>query len=223
MASSQEEVFLLSASKDVVVATSAKGAPREKTVHALLNSAHDTETEQGMVFLRRVFALLVMQYSAVLMIASPFALIDAFKDYIHPYHTILEVVAIAGIVSSLVLAVTRGAIYPFATVAIVSLTLSVGLELGLSFANASWGRYGLMAVGQSTTSFSVILSILQFPTKSLVWFTYPTAAVVCLLLASLWIVVLFETGLSLKIATYIGLGGWTFCMINVVCPMSVIR
>jgi hypothetical protein len=198
-----------------------KERPEKKTVHALLDSASDTEVEQGMVFLRRVFALLVIQYSAVLMIASPFAFIEVFKDIIHPYHTIMEMVGIAGIIASLVLAVTRGAIYPFATVAIISLTLSVGLELGLSFANASWGRYGLMAVGQATTSFAIILSILQFPTKSLVWFTYPAAAIVSLLLASLWMVVLFETGLSLKTATFIGLGGWAFCVINVLCVPPV--
>lgn len=67
--------------------------------------------------MRRVFALLVMQYSTVLMLgASPFALIGTFQEAIHPHHNILEVIAVTGIVSSLVLAVTRGAIYPFARV-----------------------------------------------------------------------------------------------------------
>jgi len=176
-----------------------------------------------MVFLRRVFALLVMQYTTVLVVASPFALIQAFQKAIHPYHNILECAAIAGIVASILLAITKGAIYPFARIALVSLTLSVALELGLSFAGASWGRYGLIAVGQATTSFAIMLALFQFDTKSLKWLTFPVAVVVCLVLSGVWIVVLFESGLSFKIAAAVGLGGWAFCMLNLFCVPHITK
>lgn len=152
--------------------------------------------------------------STILIIASPFALIQAFQQAIHPYHNILETIAICGIVASLILAITRGAIYPFARVSLVGLTLSVALELGLSFSSASWGQYGLIAVGQATTSFAIMLSIFQFPTQSLVWLSYPEAAIICLVLSGMWIAVLKESGLSLLVATAVGLGGWAFAMIN---------
>jgi hypothetical protein len=129
----------------------------------------------------------------------------------------LETIAICGIVASLVLALTRGAIYPFARVSLVGLTLSVALELGLSFSSASWGQYGLIAVGQATTSFAIILSIFQFPTRSLIWLSYPEAALICLVLSGMWIAVLKESGLSWLVATAVGLGGWAFAMLNLLC------
>ena len=217
MSSNEEDKPLIAGGNDVVIATSAQGAPLEPTVHALLNSEDDAIGEQGMVFMRRCFALLVMQYSSILVIASPFALIQAFQEAIHPFHNWLEAIAIVGIISSLVLAVTKGAIYPFARVSLVSLTLSVALELGLSFAGASWGKYGLIAVGQATTSFAIMLSLFQFPTKSLKWLTFPAAAIICLVLSGLWILVLFETGASIRVAAGVGLGGWAFAMLNLFC------
>lgn len=57
-----EQPLLSSTDDNVVVATSAEGAPLEKTVHALMESTDEVEAEVAMVFIRRVFALLVMQY-----------------------------------------------------------------------------------------------------------------------------------------------------------------
>lgn len=148
---------------------------------------------------------------------SPFALIRAFQEAIHPFHKSLETVAIVGIISSLVLAAFKGAIYPFARVSLVSLTLSVALELGLSFAGASWGKYGLVAVGKATTSFAIMLSLFQFPTKSLKWLTYPAAAIICLVLSGLWMLVLFESGASIRVMAGVGLGDWAFAMLNLLC------
>lgn len=112
------------------------------------------------------------------------------------------------------LAIWKGAIYPFARVALVSLMVSVALELGLAFATASWGKYGLIAVGQATTSFAVMLAFFLFD-SSLQWLTYPTAAVVCLLVSCIWMVVLIETGLRpIRLAVAVGLGGWVFAILN---------
>lgn len=147
---------------------------------------------------------------------SPFALIRAFQEAIHPFHKSLETVAIVGIISSLVLAAFKGAIYPFARVSLVSLT-SVALELGLSFAGASWGKYGLVAVGKATTSFAIMLSLFQFPPKSLKWLTYPAAAIICLVLSGLWMLVLFESRASIRVMAGVGLGDWAFAMLNLLC------
>lgn len=204
-----------------VVATSIRheaGASPELTVHALLESNNQDQVEKGMVFMRRVFALLVLQYMSILLVASPFTLIETFQESIHPYHNWLEVVAVAGIVASLCLAVTKGTMYPFARVSLICLTLAVALELGLSFSSASWGHCGIIAVGQATTSFAVILALLQFETRSLEWLTYPAGAFVMLVVSCLWMVVLVETGLvSLLVSIYIGLGGWAFALINLYC------
>jgi len=203
--------------RDSVVATSTKTPALKPTVHALLESGKEDEVEKGMVFMRRVFALLVLQYMTILLVASPFTFIKSVQENIHPYHNWLEAVAVIGIVGSLGLAVLKGTTYPFARVALVCLTLFVALELGLSFASASWGKCGIVAVGQATTSFAVILAIFQFETRSLAWLTYPTAAVVMLVVSCMWMVVLIETGLSLVVSVSIGLGGWVFALMNLFC------
>ena len=190
----------------------------ELTVDAMLESDDQVHVERGMVFMRRVFALLVLQYLTILLVASPFTFVESFQvRIIHPYHNALEAVAVIGIVSSLVLAVFKGTTYPWARVALVGLTLSVALELGLSFATASWGRCGIVAVGQATTSFAVILALLQFETESLAWLDYFGAAIVCLVVSSLWMVGLMELGARTTVAVSILLGGWAFALINLYC------
>ena len=209
-----------------VVATSIKNPSPAvmPTVHALLESSNHDQIEQGMVFLRRVFALLVLQYGTILFVASPFAMIGTFQQHVaHPYHNTLEAVAVTGIVGSLLLALCKGATYPYARVALVCLTLSVALELGLSFAEASWGRYGLIAVGQATTSFAVILALFQFDSKSLEWLTYPAAAMVCLLLSGIWMAVLVESGLRPTLALAVGLGSWAFAIVNLLSCKQITK
>lgn len=115
------------------------------------------------------------------------------------------------------LAITKGAIFPMTHVALVSLTLFVGLEMGLTFAGASWGRCGLIALGQATSNFAVILSVLQFDKQSLLWLDYTTAAVLCLCLSGLWTVVQAEIGISWKIAAAVSLGGWGFTLMVLFC------
>lgn len=204
--------------KDTVVATSTGGTLQmTRTVHALLESSRSDDNKEAEVFLRRLWALLVFQYGIILFVASPFALIDTFRQTITPYHHILEVVAFSGIVLSLCLAITKGAIFPFAHVALVSLTLFVALEMGLTFAHASWGRSGLVALGQATASFTVILSLLQFDSRSLVWLTYPAAALLCFCLSGLWVVVQAEIGVSWEIAAAVSLGGWAFSVMVLFC------
>jgi len=194
------------------------------TVHALLESSNRDQIEQGMVFLRKVFALLVLQYGTILFVASPFAMIGTFQQHVaHTYHNTLEAVAVTGIVGSLLLALCKGATYPYARVALICLTLSVALELGLSFAEASWGRYGLIAVGQATTSFAVMLALFQFDSKSLEWLTYPTAAMVCLLLSGIWMAVLVESGLKTALAVAVGLGSWAFAIVNLLSCKQITK
>lgn len=93
--------------------------------------------------------------------------------------------AFGGIVASLCLALARGAIYSWAHVALVSLTLFVALKMGLTFTDTPWEMNGLIALGKATTSFAVILAALQFDSRSLMWMTYPTAALLCLCMSRL--------------------------------------
>jgi hypothetical protein len=62
-----------------------------------------------------------------------------------------------------------------------------------------------------------MLSLFQFPTKSLKWLTYPAAAIICLVLSGFWMLVLFESGASIRVAAGVGLGGWAFAMLNLLC------
>ncbi|KAL7550063.1 hypothetical protein ACHAWF_013298 [Thalassiosira exigua] len=202
---------------DNVVATSTGTMHECRTVHALLESSDKGDQEVADIFLRRLWALLVFQYGIILFIASPFALIDSFRHTIAPYHEVLEIVAFTGIALSLCLAITKGATYPYPYVALVSLTLFVALEMGLTFAHASWGPCGLVALGQASTSFAVILSVLQFDSRSLMWLSYPTAALMCLFLSGLWSVILAEVGLSWSIAAAVSLGGWAFALMVLFC------
>ncbi len=78
-----------------------------------------------------------------------------------PYLDFLEVVAFGCIVTLLCLALIRGVIYPYTHVVLESLTLFVALEMGLTFVDTPWRMNGLIALGQATTSFVVLLSVLQ--------------------------------------------------------------
>lgn len=188
---------------------------KNRTVHALLLSSSSEDQKEADVFLRKLWALLVFQYGTILFVASPFALIDPFRKIIEPYHHVLEGVAFSGIFLSLCLAIKKGASHPLAShVALASLTVFVALEMGLTFANASWGPSGLVALGQATTSFAVVLSVLQFES---LWLTYPTAALLCLCLSGLWTVVQAEIGVSWTIAAAVSLGGWAFTLMVLMC------
>jgi hypothetical protein len=159
----------------------------------------------------------------ILVLASPFSLINSFREAVESMHGVLEIVAIVGIAGSMGLALAKGIMYPFAQVSLVSLTIFVGLELGLSFAGASRGRYGLMAVGQATSCFTVVLVLLQFDIRSTKWLTYPAAALVCLALSGVWMLVLLEIGATWKVAVGVGLGAWAFSVNITICSMYIAK
>lgn len=196
--------------RDLVVATSTQGGSLQRTVHAKLASANMQDYEDGDLFLRKVWALLVLQYLAILFLVSPFCLVQSFQKSIEPFHAIMEIVAISGIAASFCLSLVKGPIWPFAHIALVSLTCFVSLEIGLSLAGKSWGVWGLIAIGQANTSFAVLSSLLQL---RVVWISYVSAAVVCLGLTFLWMLVLLMTGASTVVSVSVALGGWTFFLI----------
>ena len=47
----------------------------------------------------------------------------------------------------------------------ISLTIFVGIEMGLSFSQKSWGENALLAIGQATSGFAMILGMLQFKVR----------------------------------------------------------
>ncbi|CAB9500739.1 expressed unknown protein [Seminavis robusta] len=206
--------------RSTVKATSTQG-PLQETAYALLESDDIENVKIGLVYLRRVWALTFMQYASIFIIASPFALLESVKATVEAYHFALEVVAVAGIIGSFSVALWKGPMFPFAHIALVSLTISVGLEIGISLATSSWGEVGLLAIGQATTNFALILAIIQFDAHSLKHFTYPVASLICLLFSLCWMIIMVEEGQSWKMAGYVGLGGWAFTMMNVVCSWYV--
>lgn len=206
-----------------VIPTSTGGTSPQLTVHSLFESKDPEQEEQGMTFMRRVFALLVFQYSTVLIVASPFALIEPFQNFIHPMHVALWWTSLACMIGSILLAVAKGAVRPYSRIVIVTLTLSVALQLGLEFEQVSWGDYGLLAVGQATASFALLLALFQFEASSLEWLSAITTALMCLLLSGIWSVILHEVGLSWQIAVVVSFAGWIFCMLNVLQFQSLCK
>jgi hypothetical protein len=166
-----------------------------------------------LAFLRKVWALLVFQYTTVLVLTSPFAFIYSFQEILHPLHTILEGIANAGgIAGTLVLGASKGTVYPFAQICLLSITFFVALNLGLTFATASWATEGFVALGQATTPPPVSPSFWPLLHFDLKWLNYPTAAGLCLILAGMWSMVLVEAGVDWRISVAIAAGAWAFVL-----------
>ena len=142
---------------------------------------------------------------------SPFGLIESLKNGIELYHTWLQIIAITGIAGSICLALVKGRQFPYAHVCLGLITFFVAFELGTLFAHYFWGKLGLIALGQAVTSFAIILALVQFEMN---WLGCVEAAICCLALAIMWMVVLFEGGEARWfVCVAVGLGGWAFTMV----------
>mmetsp|Transcript_33880 Transcript_33880/g.41547 ORF Transcript_33880/g.41547 Transcript_33880/m.41547 type:complete len:251 (-) Transcript_33880:280-1032(-) len=203
---------------EYVVATSIRNGGLRKTAKSMRLSTVVVEKETFQSFTRKLWALLVLQYTAILVLSSPFALLESFAVQVEPYHFVLECIAFGGIGVSFAIALTKGPMWPFAHIALVGLTLFVSLEMGLTFAEASWGRYGLIAIGQATTNFAIILALITMETQ---WLSYTTGTAICLICAGIWMLVLTMTGLSVTYACYVALGGWGYTLMVIFCSAQV--
>lgn len=199
--------------EDYVIATSTGGTSPEPTVHVLMHSSNPDDANKAITFKNRVLALVVFQYTSVLIVASPFALIPAFQDIVHPHFHTLYITFFVIMVLSILLAITKGAMYPYSRIIVVTLTLSVAVELGLTFEEKSWGTYGMVAVGQATASFCILLALFQFEGGSSTPFTFSADTLLCAGLAGIWTVILHEVGLRWSIACAVSLGGFVYCML----------
>ena len=163
------------------------------------------------IFHQRFYALLVLQYTAILIMASPLALIEEIQQFLEQHstlHTVLEVIATSGIVLTMATAVIRGSTYPYAHVCLVAITLFVGLEMGLSFAETPWL---FIAIAQATTSFALLLALMQF---QLDWLDYPMGVFLCFVAALFWTLILIEVGsLSLMRCLLVCGSGFAFVCI----------
>lgn len=88
----------------------------------------------------------------------------------------------------------------------------MALEFGVSFA-AQNGVVGFIAITQATTSFALILALLQF--GDLEWLNYSSAFAVSLVASLVWIMVLLEVG-DHTILTSLGIGFGGFAFVAVV-------
>lgn len=197
-----------------VVATSVPNPRVSKTTKLQRASDDERELAASQLFHRRVYGLLVLQYATILLLASPFALLDSVQQLLlnnHTLHLVLECISVGGIIGTMVIAVLYGSKYPATQICLVCVTVFVALELGISFAIGSLGVSGYIAIGQATTSFAIILALLQF---ELHWLDYQAALVLCLVAALLWVLVLLEVGAhSLWTAVGIGLLGYAYVCI----------
>jgi hypothetical protein len=115
-----------------VIPTSTVGTSTQwLTVHSLFGTKHPAQREKGVTFMRRFFALFVFQYSTALIIASPFALIEPFQNFMYPVHGRgIEVdTARLHMIGSILLAVAKGGVHPYSRIVIATLTISVAVQL----------------------------------------------------------------------------------------------
>jgi hypothetical protein len=185
------------------------GVPLNKTVYAFLHSSNHEDNEKGIHFVRKILALLVLQYATVLFIVSPFYLIESFQRVIKPYQLFLSIFAFAGAAASVYWAFAKRN-RPNAKIALFTISPCVALGLGLRFAGYSWASYVLVALGQATSNCALIHAIMQFDTASLKWLNYKTVMLIFLGVSGLWIVVMNEAGTSWFVSAAVGLGGWVY-------------
>lgn len=189
------------------------GVPVCNTVRYFLDSEDYEEREKGMNFIRKMMAILVLVYATILLIASPFCLIDSFRrdvGHVRPY---LSAVTFLALITSIGFIITKGKRNArWAVTSLCSCTVCVGVGIGLKLSAVPWADYGLIALGQTATTFALLHAILQFDTKSLDWLNYVSATLLCLVVSGLWIVVMREVGSSWLVATLVALGGWLYAM-----------
>ena len=200
-----------------VLATSVKDGRVSKVSAVDRHSSDDEDAiQKSMLFHKRVYGLLVLQYTTILIISSPLALLPKVQQYLDGLprlHTALECIAIGGIVCTMIIAILHGSRYPNAHICLSSITIFVGLEMGLSFTD-NIGLY--IAIGQATTSFALILAMQQF---DFLWFDYPKAAGMSLTAALIWTLILIEQG-TYSIMTSFGIGCMGFVFVCIVLMSS---
>lgn len=204
-----------------VPVSSRTGVPLHKTVKAYLDSNDYSDNEKGMMFVRKVFALLVLEYAAVLMIISPFCLIDSVQQAVKPpfINIALSAVSFFGLVFSVYLVATRGHQKWAARTGLFTCTFFVAVALGLKLSMVpKWSNYALIALGQATVNFAMLHAVTQFDSRHLQWLRHGTGILLCLAVSLLWILVLREAGCSWLVATTVPLGGWLYA-VNITMSM----
>ncbi|MGK3746482.1 MAG: hypothetical protein ACI90V_013344 [Bacillariaceae sp.] len=199
-----------------VLPTSIKDGRVSKTAAVDRHSTDDEDIQKSMLFHKRVYGLLVLQYTTILIISSPLALLPNVQQYLSSVpllHTVLECIAIGGIISTMIVAILFGSKYPNSHVCLFSITIFVGLEMGLSFTN-NIGLY--IAIGQATTSFALILAMQQF---DFLWFDYPKAVGMSCIAALIWTLILIEQG-KYSIMTSFSIGAMGFAFVCIVLCSS---
>jgi hypothetical protein len=209
---------------EYVVPTSIKNGRHSISKTTKLQRLSDDEEEiaASLVFRKRLFGMLVLQYSTILFLASPFALLDPLKASIRNSRTlyvVLECINLFGIVSTITVAIARGSQYPVTFICLSAITFFVAVEFGISFAVETVGAAGFIAIGQATTSFALILALLQF---DLDWLNYSSAFGVSLVASLVWMMLLLEMGEHTILASLgIGFGGFVFVTIVLFSSFSV--
>jgi hypothetical protein len=194
-----------------------------KTVQVHYLEDNDDEYGISRLYHKRVFGLLVLQHSAMLFLMSPFVMMDPLQHAIQTNPTVrltLAIISRVGIVATIAAAILRGARYPMTFICSISMTIFVALEFGVAFASGSLRMSGIIAIGQATISFSLILALLQF---DLYWLSYTAAYCVSFAASLLWIMILLEEGdLSILACLGIGFGGF-FYVALVFCRSFVVQ
>lgn len=203
------------------------GVPLHLTVSAMLNQDEDGEDPNGafrarqkaMRFVRKVLALLVLQYLSILIIVAPFCLLDDIQEVLlqHPIFSVfIGLGSFLGLVFAIYLVAYKGHIRRYAKIALCLGTSSFALALGSKLALVHWSNYALIAIAQATVNFSVLHALVQlddhFPRVQ--HLQKGGAVWLGLVMAFLWIMVMREAGARWLVAATVPIGGWLyFCSV----------
>ena len=70
----------------------------------------------------------------------------------------------------------------------------------------------MIAVGQATANFALILAVIQFDSSSLKWMSPTRVMLLSLAQSSMWVLVFRELGESWLVSTTVPLGGWVYAV-----------
>jgi len=191
------------------------GVPLDRTVQAYLASDDDAKVEIGMLYVRRVFALLFLQFTAIGMILSPFCLIDSLQHVIQSrfVEITLDVVSFVGLCGSVYAVAFHGHEKWAARVGLFGGTFWFAVALATKVAPTLWAKYALVAVGQATVNFAILHALSQFDNRRVLQFFHVYGGVfLCFAMACLWTLLMREARCSWLVATTVPLAGWLFAM-----------
>lgn len=200
------------------------GVPLRLTVRAMLDRAAEggeqtfRDRQEGLEFVRKILALLFLQYLGILVIVAPFCYVEFVKQFLSQNKIAFIFIGVGsflGLGLSVYLAGYKGHIQRSAITALCLGTISFAVAVGSKLALVSWSIYALISISQATVNISVLHALVQLDDHFLVDRLRGSGVLWAgLVMALFWVPVMLEEGAGWPAATVVPAGGWLyFCSV----------